>query len=136
MALNLSHLFLCLYNVKKILKIAVLLPLVVLYSLFSGNYKTNILPEVNVHTQSSNKLDFSAFSSAILQHPLSLSEKVVTGFNPFSFPTKNRLSTFWKFNKAIELILSRNSTTCRIFPKNIFDSFRPTDIIFPFHYFW
>ncbi len=127
--------FFYLCKVKKILKIAALLYLVVLYSFFSA-YKTNNLSEEKVHAQSSNEKDFSPFSPTILFLHLTLPEKVVSGFNPFSFPNKNRTTTFWKFNKTAELILSRKTTTYRICAKNIYNSFHQTDIIFPFHYFW
>jgi len=126
--------YLC--TVKKILKIAALLPLIILCCSLSGAIRTTASGGNKVVSISSAEDLHSSVGAFYLSHPSTLSGNFVRVFNPPIFSQKNRLPSTWGFRKLAELILLNSYSNYQFFSKNIIGIFSPTPIIFPSHYFW
>jgi len=126
--------YLC--SVKKVLKIVLVLPIIVLYCHISGKYSANHNQQERFVACATNEQDQFALSATIpLQHAV-ITENVASVINLISLSQKNKTSLFWTARKVTELKLLNQYSKYAFFARNIINWFHPTDIIFPFHYFW
>jgi hypothetical protein len=126
--------YLC--HVKKALWIVFVLPIIVLYCHISGIYSANhSQPERFVARAANQQHHFALSATLPLQHAV-LTENVASIINLISLSQKNKTTLFWTARKVTELKLLNQYSKYTFFARNIINWFHPTDIIFPFHYFW
>ena len=121
---------------KKILKIALLLQIVLLYCCLPGAIRIGAPVDIRLVTKSSDGSHNYSVEAQFLIHDSAVAGNSVRGFNPLSFFQKHKLPSFWSFRKLAELTQLNNSSRYQFYVKNLIQWFCPTDIIFPFHYFW
>jgi len=128
-----------LYEVKKVRKISVLFQVLVLYCFMISLCTTSILmPGSSFQNDwSSTEKGYYPIAGAgvftITNKPLN----VVNGFrNLTSFPFKNHPFDYLALRKSAESYLLNSCAEYIFFARNIIIRLRPTDLIFPFHYFW
>ena len=122
--------------VKNNLKIIILLPIVFLYCLISGHIRNNLITAEKYDSHVSNEKNHSSAAKEFLFNHAVLAANLVRGFQPPILSQKNKFPSSWSSSKLLESILLNRNSKYQFFVKNILESFKQPDIIFPFHYFW
>jgi hypothetical protein len=120
-------------------KITVLFQIVVLYCFIVSLCNIGI-PSLGTSfrtDRSTKEVGYSQITGIDLIIQTTKTENVVNVLHKLpSFSLKNQINNFLAYRKATELFLLNTSLKYIFYARNIADRFPPTDIIFPFHYFW
>ena len=120
-------------------KISTFLHISVLCCFIVISYNSNLLTSIMTSPAGKSILNenYSSIISANLFLPTGETDNVIHGYNintPSSLKTNP--NDFLACIKAKELLLVNLFSKYIFFSRNVVIRFQPTDIIFPFHYFW
>ena len=88
-------------------------------------------------TQSSGDESYYFLFSSNLFCPAAQTENIVKDYNELSSSShKNHFNSFVDRSRAKETLLLISFSKYVFYSINLAERFQPTDIIFPFHYFW
>jgi len=122
--------------VKRLLKIVLLFSAVVLYCCNSGLYRNSEAASEKVISPSSGQHHQSSVIAGDFGFRVTPVENLVSGFNPLSWSSKNKLPHFQICRKVTESLIFNRIASYQFYSANLTEWFCKTDIIFPFHYFW
>lgn len=86
--------------------------------------------------QTSKESHLTVHSSHISGYALASESSVSTQGDTFSYSTKSQSKVFFSTTKINEQVFHALYVQYTFYARNLLICFRPTDIIFPFHYFW
>lgn len=86
--------------------------------------------------QTSKESYLTVYSSHIWGYALAPESSLSTSVYAFSSLDKSQFKVFFSTTKINELVLNALYVQYTFYVRNLLTCFRPTDIIFPFHYFW
>lgn len=124
---------------KKVGKINVLFQILVLYCFMVSIYGTGIIaPVTSFQNNHSTREDgYSPIGGVDLFTITTKPEIIVIGHkNLPTFSFKNHPNDYLAHRKVTELFLLNSWSEYIFFATNIVVRLQPTDLIFPFHYFW
>ena len=122
--------------VKRFLKISAVLSISVLYCLMIGIYSGNVYNS-NTLSKSANQVIFTSSDSMSLFCNSERTESLASVYSSFSRTSfKNSFNQFSACPIAAGKLLFNKYLPYIYSSKNLAIGFKPTDIIFPFHYFW
>ena len=123
-------------GVMRLLKISVVLCVSALYCLSIGLYNGNINNSYAGSKSNQTEISSSVVSSKLFCHTEQTESLAIVYCNSSRTSLKNSFNQFSACPIAAGKLPFKNYLPYIYFSENLHIGFKPTDIIFPFHYFW
>ena len=125
------------YKVNKIFKISIVLSISILYCFILSIYGGNVSNSYAISSRSTDAEFYSPIlSSSLFCHTEQTESPASVYHNRLRTTVKNSFNQFSACPIAVGKLLFNKYLPYLYYAKNIVIGFKPTDIIFPFQYFW